>query len=285
MQFNRIKVVIVFVNCGPYHMARARALLKVSDLDPVLIQLASSIESHPWSLQEESGSPELITLSQLPYEQCSYFKLARSLRSVLDGINPQVVVTASYRPFVMLSAARWAWTNRKHAVLFHETTRWDRIRNPVTELVKGWTIASYYDAAVVGGTAHREYLVRLGMPGARIWEPYDVVDNDHFARIAAEARRESATWRRRLGLPRRLFLYVGRYAPEKNLLRLLAAYRIYRQRCDPKWPLVLVGHGPQLLQLEHYIEDSVLDGVILRPFQQLDVLPAYYGLADCFVLP
>ena len=280
-----IKAAIIFISYGPYHLARARALLKIPDLRPSFIQLASSIDSHPWQVEEEVCALKLRTLLQLPYEQCGYSQLSRSLRRTLDEINPGVVVTASYRPFIMLTAARWARSHRKRAVLFHETTRWDRSRRPIAEMLKRWTIASYYDAAFAGGKAHRDYLMQLGMPGCRIWEPYDVVDNDYFAAMAADVHGDREHWRNRLELPQRYFLYVGRYSPEKNLLRLLQAYRIYRTRFPAGWPMVLVGHGAQRGELEHYVSNTELQEVILRPFEQLRTLPAYYALAGCFVLP
>jgi len=280
-----IKAAIIFINYGPYHLARARALLKIPDLCPSFIQLASSIGSHPWRVEEEAVALTLRTLSRLPYEQCGYSQLSRSLRRALNDVNPAVVVTASYRPFIMLTAARWARSHGKRAILFHETTPWDRSRRPIAEMLKRWTIASYYDAAFAGGRAHRDYLMQLGMPGCRIFQPYDVVDNDYFAEMAARVRNDSDHWRNRLELPRNYFLYIGRFSPEKNLLRLLQAYRLYRARCPAGWPLVLVGHGAQRAELEHYVSNAELQGVTLRPFEQLRTLPAYYTLAGCFVLP
>ncbi len=280
-----IKAAIIFITYGPYHLARAKALTAVPDLSPHFIQLASSIDSHPWQVEGQAPALQLRTLSRFPYERCSYRQLARSLRKALDEINPCVVVTASYRPFTMLAAARWAKSHGKRAVFFHETTRWDRSRNPITEMLKRWTVVSYYDAAFAGGKAHRDYLADLGVPDCRIWQPYDVVDNDYFAESAAEFRGDPDHWRNRLGLPQKYFLYVGRYSPEKNLRRLLKAYRNYRERYSAGWSMVLVGHGSERAELETYISKSELHGVILRPFEQLRTLPAYYALAGCFVLP
>jgi 1,2-diacylglycerol 3-alpha-glucosyltransferase len=280
-----IKAAIIFISYGPYHLARARALLKIPDLRPSFIQLASAIDSHPWQVEEEVSALNLRTLSRLQYEQCGYSQLSRSLRRALDDINPGVVVTASYRPFIMLTAARWARSHGKRAVLFHETTRWDRSRRPIAEMLKRWAIASYYDAAFAGGKAHRDYLMQLGMPEGRIWEPYDVIDNDYFAKTASAAHAHLEAWRARLRLPERYFLYVGRYAPEKNLTRLLEAYRLYRANHPQGWSLVLVGDGPERGRLRHFVTNNRLEDVLLKPFAQIQELPAYYALAGCFVLP
>jgi glycosyltransferase involved in cell wall biosynthesis len=152
------------------------------------------------------------------------------------------------------------------------------------EAAKRWTLRRYYDAAFVGGSVHRDYLKKLGMPEHRIWQPYDVVDNEHFAEIADEARVNPERWRRELDLPKHYFLYVGRFSPEKNLLGLLRAYALYSEKCDAAWPLVMVGDGPQRSELERVVSSAGHDRVFLRPFQQIRTLPIYYALASCFIL-
>jgi len=279
-----ITTVIIFINYGPYHLARAKALGEERGLTPVFIQLAKSIGSHPWRPTESYPEVSLKTLSELPFERSRYLELSRSLWKALDEINPAVVVTTSFRPFIMLSAARWARYNGKRAVFFYETTRWDRSRLRITEALKRWTIGRYYDAAFVGGKVHREYLAELGMSECRIWEPYDVVDNDHFANTAAAVRADLESWRARLRLPERYFLYVGRYAPEKNLVRLLEAYGLYRKRQPGSWSLVLVGDGPERDRLQDFVASNRIEDVFLERFAQIEDLPAYYALAGCFVL-
>jgi glycosyltransferase involved in cell wall biosynthesis len=281
-----LKVAVVFINFGPYHFARAKALGETEGVSPFFIQLARSIVTHSWQVPDKyRSSIRLITLSELPFERCGYLELSRLLRKALDEIDPAVVVTASFRPFIMLSAARWAHFRNRRTVLFYETTPWDKRRRAPVETVKRWTLRQYYDAAFVGGSVHRDYLKELGMPEHRIWQPYDVVDNDYFAAKAALVRADPERWRKTLGLPDRYFLYVGRYAPEKNLLRLLEAYALYRESSAAGWSLVLVGDGPQRSELERYVSSTGLEGVFLKHFAQLENLPAYYALADCFVLP
>ena len=80
-------------------------------------------------------------------------------------------------------------------------------------------------------------------------------------------------------------MYVGRYSPEKNLLRLLEAYGLYRQGSATKWSLVLVGDGPQRSELERFVSRSGLEGVLFKRFAPIQDLPTYYALAGCFILP
>jgi 1,2-diacylglycerol 3-alpha-glucosyltransferase len=280
-----IRTAIIFSNYGPYHLARAKALVEARGLRPVFIQLAKSIGSHPWRPAELCTELSLKTLSELPFERCAYLELSRSLWQALDEIDPAVVVTTSFRPFIMLSAARWARSRNRRTVLFFETTPWDRRRRAFVEVVKRWTLKRYYHAAFAGGQVHRDYLKQLGMPTHRIWQPYDVVDNDYFAVNAALVRADRGRWRKTLGLPDHYFLYVGRFSPEKNLLRLLEAYGLYRASCSAGWSLVLVGDGPQRCELERFVSRNGLEGVSFKRFAHIEELPAYYALAGCFVLP
>ena len=211
--------------------------------------------------------------------------VSQALKKTLERINPDVVVSVGYGLSVMRAAARWARSHRKGSILCHETTRLDRPRYWPKEVVKGWIIRHYYHAAFVGGSRHRDYLVKLGMPQKRIWGPYDVVDNEYFSRMSNVVRADPQLWRERLGLPDRYFLYVGRYNLEKNLFRLLDAYWRYRAKYAEGWSLVLVGDGPQRKELEAFAATRDIRDVYWYGFQQIDELPAYYALGGCFILP
>jgi glycosyltransferase involved in cell wall biosynthesis len=83
-------------------------------------------------------------------------------------------------------------------------------------------------------------------------------------------------------------LTVCRFAPEKNLLRLIRAYARYRQRrAGPlPWDLVLCGDGPGRTEVETAISATGCARAIHRPgFLQVDALPRYYAHAGAFILP
>jgi 1,2-diacylglycerol 3-alpha-glucosyltransferase len=280
-----LKVALIFINLGPYHFARARALAETEGISPFFIELVGFDDSHPWQVPNKyRSSIKLTTLSNNTRASTDYLHLSGKLIETLDDLDPTIVVTSSYRPLVMLSAARWARSRNKVGVLLFESARSDRPRYRTIEALKRAVIRRYYAAAFVGGDLHRDYLVELGVPPSRIWRPYDVVDNDHFAARSALARVAAAQWRQALGLPEHYFLYVGRYSPEKNLLSLIEAYRLYRAKRAAPWSLVLVGDGPQSIALQTLVSRSRLEGVIFKPFAQYDELPTYYALAECFVL-
>jgi glycosyltransferase involved in cell wall biosynthesis len=210
--------------------------------------------------------------------------LASRVTRWLDDCDPHVVLITGYYYAAMRAAARWAQRNARISIFLGDSQWVDRRRLGLKEKVKGWWVRRHYDAAFVAGERTAAYLTRLGFPRERIWTGYDVVDNQAFAAGAADARSKADMLRTRLGLPERYFLFVGRFAPEKNLPRLLEAYARYRQAEERRaWGLVLVGSGPQEPALRAQAEE--LRDVVFAGFQQMDAVQAYYGLASCLVLP
>jgi glycosyltransferase involved in cell wall biosynthesis len=123
------------------------------------------------------------------------------------------------------------------------------------------------------------------MPQDRIWERYDVIDNDYFIGRSRDILDKVAGHRKRFALPERYFVSVGRFSEEKNLTRLLQAYRRYRDAEPDGWDLVIVGDGPQREELLGVARSLNLDDVIWPGFVQINELPIYYALSDGFVLP
>ena len=142
------------------------------------------------------------------------------------------------------------------------------------------------DAALVGGNAHRDYLIGLGMPAKAIFFGYDAVDNDRYFDAAEAARLSDGG---RSGVPENPYLLaVARFAPEKNLLALLNAFASVRRDFPEAeaWDLVLCGDGPDAAAIEAAIEDlGLLSAVSLPGFLGVDELAKFYAFADGFVLP
>lgn len=125
----------------------------------------------------------------------------------------------------------------------------------------------------------------LGMARDRIFLGYDVIDNACFRDSADVARRAAAARREEHNLPQHYFLASSRFVPQKNLHRLVGAYAMYRKQAGPEaWHLVLCGDGPLRGELEALVARRGLgDAVQFAGFVQYPQLPAYYGLASCFV--
>jgi glycosyltransferase involved in cell wall biosynthesis len=220
------------------------------------------------------------------------WELILRMREALSGYGPEVVFVPGWSDKGALIALEWCMSCGRPAVVMSESTALDVLRTAWREAIKKKVVA-LFSAALVGGSAHTEYMTALGMPRARVFMGYDVVDDAYFAAGAEQVRNHASGVRQRLGLPARYFLASARFIGKKNLLRLLQAYARYRSLAaraevgPPKsgiWSLVLLGDGPLRASILDLRSSLGLDGCVQLPgFKQYDELPAYYGLADAFV--
>jgi 1,2-diacylglycerol 3-alpha-glucosyltransferase len=279
---------VCFTNFGPYHLARLRALatrLRAEGSRLFAYEVAGREQTYPWTRSRHDEPFSWITL--FPDRVLETIDPADCRRAILEALErdrPDALGIVGYARPESMAAAEWANRRGCPALLFSESQAIDRPRVWWKELVKRRRIRRF-DAALVGGPPHRDYLVQLGMPRGRIALGYNAVDNDYFAREAHACRTDPA---RRVGLPEApYFLSVCRFVPEKNLVRLVGAFTSYRRQSDPHtaWDLVLCGDGPGAAEVDAAIAQSECRSAIHRPgFLQSDELPRWYGHAGAFVL-
>ena len=279
-----LRVALIHKHYRPNHLAQARALEAQGAVDLTCLELTSGEIEHTWARAGERPR-QFQTLLDGCFEALPQGRITETLLMTLRALQPDAVIIAGYNAPALRAAARWAKAHNHRSVLLLSAVANARRRWPLKERVKSWFIRRHFDAAFVGGRAHREYLERLGFPGDRVWEGYEVVDNDAFQRGAQAARVSEKTLRARMGLPERYFLFVGRFHPRKNLERLLDAYQCYRATEPGGWGLVLVGDGPLRSRLQRRSEHPALRDVIWAGYREVEELPAYYGLAKAVVLP
>jgi glycosyltransferase involved in cell wall biosynthesis len=280
---------VSFTNFGPYHLARLRALARHFERNGgrlIAYETASAERLYPWERSERAEPFEWITLfpgrvlETIPRGACT-----RAMRKALERDRPDALGIVGYWRPESLAMLRWAWRARRPTILMSESQAIDHPRVWWKEAIKRQRVRRF-SAGLVGGPRHRDYLVDLGLPHDRIALGYNAVDNDHYAR-RAEAARQAVEGRR--GLPEApYFLAVSRFAPEKNLPRLIQAFALYRAsvRRGESWDLVLCGDGPAAAEVEAAIRESGVEEAIHRPgFLQADELSRWYGFASAFVHP
>jgi 1,2-diacylglycerol 3-alpha-glucosyltransferase len=289
LEYSFMTLAVCFTNFGPYHLARLRALadcLGAAGNRLIAVEVAGREQTYPWSRSRLAEPFTWITLfPDRVVETIEPSACRKAMVEALNEVQPDALGLVGYARPESMAAAHWARRQGRQAILMSESQAIDRPHTWWKELIKIQRVRQF-DAALVGGPAHRDYLVELGMPANRIALGYNAVDNDYFA-TRAEFWRESPTGRTGLpGAP--FFLTVCRFAPEKNLIRLVRAYSRYRAQCDPPaaWDLVLCGDGPSAGEVEDAITQSGCARWIHRPgFLQADALSRYYAHAAAFVLP
>jgi len=213
-------------------------------------------------------------------------RIMRGVEQALDALGPEVVAVHGWSRRCALSALAWATRNSVPTVVLGDMELPGRGHPAAINLIKR-RVFRQFGAFLMGGEKHAEYLAASGVARDRILVGYDVVDNEHFRMGAEHARRDAVAQRHRLGLPDRYFLSVCRFVEAKNLPFLFDAYAAYRDAFAGKdpWRLVVVGDGPLRPLLEHRRRELRLEqDIILTGWKNYDEMPAYFGLAEAFVL-
>jgi glycosyltransferase involved in cell wall biosynthesis len=279
----RPRLLLCFVNYGPYHRAR----LQACGPEVVGLQLAAAQSEYAW---KTSADERLVTVFAGRLEEVRPGQWDALVSVVLDRLDPEACAVAGYGLPGMRAILSWCLRRRRPVVLMSDSRAQDEPRRAWKEWIKRRLVQSCA-AGFVAGTPHAAYLESLGMDRKKIFTGYDVVDNGHFARGAAAARADAAATRMRHGLPENYFLACSRFVAKKNLFRLLEAYSSYRKshesapgKIGTAWPLVLLGDGALREEILRRLADLKIEKVAALPgFVSYEELPAFYGLGSAFV--
>jgi len=118
-----------------------------------------------------------------------------------------------------------------------------------------------------------------------VWAPH-AVDNARFADRAADRESEASSWRARLGIDPKafVFLFAGKLTPTKDPHLLLDAFLSLRSRAGSETAhLVFAGDG----EIRPELEQRALGQprIHFLGFQNQSAMPAVYRLGNVFVLP
>lgn len=278
-----MKLVIIFDNFGPYHLARVKSLSGRCEVHA--IELFETSNDYAWKAIKTADIKLRTVYSQREPTAWAY----KELSDILDAIKPHVVFVPGWSSSGALASLSWALRAGVPAILMSDSQQADAQRFWPFEQIKKWLV-SQFSGAIVAGSPHREYVEKLGLVPERIFDGYDTVDNSYFQKGAEEARRRSEAIRLQLGLSRPFFLASARFVEKKNLAMLLRAYSGYRRRLSGHasqqslWDLVLLGDGPSRPELQEILKQDALESFVHLPgFRQYQELPSFYGLAECFV--
>lgn len=292
-------IIVLFYNIGGYHAARLRAAYQACQekgWNLTAIQVTDNTQEHPWGSIENEITFPIKTL--LPVDT-THSSIDRSLSSpvaaslitsCLDQLQPDVVAIPGWGFPVSRAALSWCKRNSIPAILMSESKWDDEKRFWWKEQLKSWLYVRKYDAAIVGGKLHRDYLVQLGFPPEKIFFGYDVVDNDYFTQGADAARQNPiATRQRQPKIPAKpYFLSVTRLIKRKNVLMLVEAFSVYRQQVkeNEAWDLVICGSGEEEEAIRSLIlARGIEDSVHLPGFVSYQEVVDWYGLAGAFIHP
>jgi len=295
-------------------MSRLASLREHAGCSVLPLELSSSSKTYAWRVNERSREGVVTVFGDRLVDAITLRSLFFRLRDILSRERVDVFFAPSYWPAYSLVAVLAAKSLGIRVVFMGDSHYASGSNRGVAIVVKRLLI-KLYDSALVAGSLHRSFLRHLGMPIEKIFDGYDTVDNDHFKKIADQARLDDSAYRGKFNLPEKYILSLGRFVSKKNLETVLNAYvRLVANGAHNGHDLVFVGSGPvqtRLRELAHsrglaVVEHQAtsgtcaasgvtrtranrgrgsLNGVVhFYPFAQIETVPVYYALATAFVL-
>lgn len=281
------KLVIITEIISPYRIPVFNALAHHRDIDLHVIFLAETdLTQREWNIckDEIHFSYQVLPSWRRRYGKQSIL-LNRGLVAALEDTRPDVILCGGYNYMASWQAQAWA---HKHGIPFLawvESTAIDQRGNhKIIESLKKKFINGC-SGFVVPGRSSAEYIYGFGISQENVFIAPNAVDNDFFSARSASVRENASFYRKRLQLPDRFFLYVGRLIREKGIFDLLQAYRLLPEKTRSEIGIVFVGSGPARSELQEHAAELNLANIRFVGFAQKEELPFYYGLAEAFILP
>jgi len=211
-------------------------------------------------------------------DEISFGERVKALFGAFSEFRPTVLNITGYYDWAQVLLMCYARLLGVKVVLSSESSGSDQQRSPLKEKLKSW-IVNRANAYFCFGKTSVEYLLSLGVRPNRI-----TVDNAAVIDDKRVRERYELTPRKESPLPGN-FIFVGRFAPEKNLKRLLTAYQQAIGQVPHPWGLILVGDGPERKDLEEYITVNELSGVTVTGGVSWLEVPEWLAQADVLILP
>jgi glycosyltransferase involved in cell wall biosynthesis len=281
------RLVIITEIIAPYRVPVFNCLAAHGDVDLHVVFLAETDPKlRQWTVPKEEirFSYQVLPSIRLRLGNLNLL-MNRGLDTALQGARPDAIICGGYNYPAAWRAAFWARKRNIPFLLWTESNAADhRGRSVFVEYLKR-KFLGLCRGFVVAGESSKSYLQQLGIPAKMIFKAPDAVDNELFTRGAGMARADVASVRRRIDVPERYFLNVGRLVRGKGVLDLLEAYANLNEEIRAAVGLVFVGEGDAKGEL-------IRRAALIRPgtvkvsgFVQKEQLAEFYALADALVFP
>ena len=284
---NKIKVIMVTNIISPYRIPLFNAISKDANFSFKVVALAEREKNREWQIFKEKIKFDYQVLFGWHWfiwgkKKEIAIHLNRGVFKMLFENKPDIVITSGYDSLAYWQAFLYCKVFRKKFILWNETTLLSvgSLRG-IRKLLKKIIIKGS-DKYIASGVEAKKYLQYLGAELKNIHISIDTVDVNYFRNTTLKDRNNKDYLVRRKKFPECSLLYVGQLIKRKGIIQVLKALNYLR---DPEIGLIIVGSGPQEKELKKFCKENNLNNIFFEGFQQQEMLPKYYALADIFILP
>lgn len=203
---------------------------------------------------------------------------------IIRKMKPDVINITGYSDFALWIVIIYCKFKGIKTILSNESTAGDHHRNKLYEYLKALFITKF-DGYFNFGTRSKNYLISLGAEPEKMLVNRNCVDNNSIYRIYQSVLSEKPKIKAELNLSDKNFIFVGRLIEQKNLFRMLEAFKIANEKAQEKWGMIILGDGELESELLDYVVHNKLSNVSFQHGVSWDKVPYYLALGDVLVLP
>lgn len=201
--------------------------------------------------------------------------------ALLAELAPDVMISTGWHTWPLVQLTRAA-ARRRIPVLMRAEANALRARSWKARLAHRWLLRKCA-AFLPIGRANRDFYRNYGIADDTMFDAPYFIDNERFARAAADALPRRDEWRAKWSIPAAsvCFCFAGKLEPKKRVLDLVDALRIACASRDDLH-LLVVGTGAQEREARARSEGLP---VSFAGFLNQTEIPAAYVASDALVLP
>lgn len=278
------KTVIIHNIIAPYKVALFNELYKlIPNMEVIFI--AEKEKRRDWNIDYSNIKFPYTILFKGSIESINSFAIAKETWKMLEKIRPETSIICDYSNIFGWISLLWAKRNKNNLVFWLDSTYDDKKHYFPKEQVKHFFL-KHFDAFLAPGGKTKHYLEYMKVNSAKIITTGYSVDNEFFIEQYQLYKDKKDVLLNKLEIQQRQnFIFIGRFAPEKNIINLLYSF-LEVSKINSAWGLILLGNGPLKNEITTFISDNNLQNKILLPgFIQQEGIVQYLTASDVFVLP
>jgi len=276
------KVVIVHNIIAPYKVALFNELSKlISNFEVIFV--AEKEKRRDWEIDYKIINFKYTVLFKGSLDDLNKYTIARNTWIKLKDLNPDTAIICDYSNIFGWSALFWAKKNNSNRIFWLSSTFEDRKHSKIKEFLKYYFL-KHFDIGLAPGNRTKYYYQTMGMDASKIISTGYGVNNEYFLNAYNKYHGEKDLLHKQLRIKNQNnFIYIGRFAQEKNLLTLIKSFSSLKNN---KWGLLLLGDGPLKEDIKLFIKENKIEDKILLPgFIQQDEIVKYLISSNVFILP
>lgn len=281
-----MKILIIQPGIGPYRIDFFNQLAKCCELKIIYFFEKATDQVFPVPLSSKLRNCQVERVDG-GFNLRTHYPVRPRLNKVIKKFKPDIIVGYEFNTLAMhlimlkkIFRAKWKlliWTSDNIEIA--EKCKFPR------SLFRFIT-AKMSDGMLLYSEKVKEYYVKHLVSESKTMLLPNIQSTDSIRRKVKDSRSVAKEFQNIYNLTdKKLFLFVGRLHPIKNLSRLIGAWKGIAAEFD-KARLIIVGSGPLENEFKQQIyELNLNDSIIMTGACYDRKLWAWFYLADCFILP